>query len=87
MSSHPGFTVESYVYDAWHNMTEKQYQFVIEVYKSNPGIVKYIEDKLIDYDEDEDGSWRTYRNSMANTIDESWNNEEKKIQVFIKTSN
>ena len=83
MSSQDGWGVEGYVYEAWHNLTEEKFQFIIETYNSNPEIVDYIENKMDDYDEMEDGSWRTYRNCMAELIDEEWVKERKIIDAFI----
>ena len=84
MSSIPdGYDVEDYVYEAWMNLTEEQFQFIIETYNSNVEIVDYIQDKMLDYDEEYDGSWRTYRNCMAELIDEEWVKERKVIDKFL----
>ena len=84
MSSIPdGCDIEDFVDEAWMGLTEEQYNFIVETYKGNPEIVEYIQDKMIVYEEIYDGSWRTYRNCMAELIDEEWVKERKLIDDFL----
>lgn len=87
MSSIPdGFDVEDYVEEAWFNLSQEQFDFIVEIYNSNPEIVEYIQMKMLDYDELSDGSWRTYRNCMAELIDDEWVKERKLIDSYMNKS-
>lgn len=84
MASHPGqCTVEAYVREAWYNITEEQYKFICKAYNNNDDLKEYIEYNMCDFDEEEQ-SWRDYRNSIANTIDEAFPNEKLLIDYYLK---
>lgn len=86
MASFPGYTVRDYIFDAWHNMKDPEYELIVERYMNHPEIRHYIETKLEEYDEDTQ-SWRDYRNSMATAIDEIWPDVGQRIENFIKEYN
>ncbi len=84
MASHPGScTVEAYVGEAWYNITAEQKAFIISVYEKNPELKSYIERNMEDFEEEEQ-SWRDYRNSMGSNIDGGYPNERLLIDYFIK---
>lgn len=84
MSSHPWEnTVEAYISEAWYNITKKQAEFIQKVYTKNIELKEYIERSMSDFNEEEQ-SWRDYRNAIANNVDESYPNEALLIDYYIK---
>lgn len=84
MASHPGInTVEVYVDEAWHNVSDEQKKFIIDKYNSNEELKSYIENAMDNFDE-ENQSWRDYRNGMASIIDDGYPAIRKDIDEFIR---
>ena len=84
MASHPGEnTVEAYVGECWHNITKEQKEFICNTYNANKELKEYIERQMENFDEDNQ-SWRDYRNSIAEYIDTDYPNERLLIDYYLE---